>query len=116
MLIYDRHIAHLDIDDFFVAVERLRNSCLVGKPVLIGGEGDRSIVAACSSEAIAYGVHVGLPMRVALRLCRNSVVVRGDYEAYSKQSKLITDVIQDSVPLAEKSAIDQFYVDLTGYG
>lgn len=115
-MIFDanRHIAHLDIDDFFVAVERLRNSRLNGKPVLIGGEGDRGIVAACSSEAAAYGVHTGLPMRVALRLCRSSVIVHGDFEEYSKQSKIVTDVITDSVPLVEKSAIDQFYVDLTG--
>jgi DNA polymerase-4 len=114
MLIYDRHIAHLDIDDFFIAVERLRNSRLIGKPVLIGGEGDRGIVAACSGEAAAYGVHAGLPMRVALRLCKSSVIVRGDFEEYSKQSKIVTDVITDSVPLVEKAAIDQFYVDLTG--
>src|SRR5690349_5991930 len=114
MQIYDRHIAHLDIDDFFVAVERLRNSRLIGKPVLIGGEGDRGIVAACSTEAAKYGVYPGLSMRAALRLCRSSVIVRGDFEEYSKQSKLVTDVITDSVPLVEKSALDQFYIDLTG--
>lgn len=110
----NRHIAHLDVDDFFVAVERLRNSRLVGKPVLIGGEGDRGIVAACSAEASKYGIHTGLPMRVALRLCKQSIIVRVDFEEYSKQSKIVTDVITDSVPLVEKSAIDQFYVDLTG--
>ncbi len=114
MLIYDRHIAHLDIDDFFVAVERLRNSRLIGKPVLIGGEGDRGIVTACSTEAAKYGVYPGLAMRAALRLCKSAVIVRGDFEEYSKQSKLVTDVISDSVPLVEKSAIDQFYIDLTG--
>lgn len=110
----NRHIAHLDIDDFFVAIERLRNNRLVGKPVLIGGEGDRGIVVACSREAAAYGIHAGLPMRLALRLCKSSVVVRGDFESYSKQSLLVTNVITDSVPLVEKSALDQFYVDLTG--
>src|SRR5689334_5597623 len=104
-----RTIAHLDMDDFFVAVERLRNAKLVGKPLLIGGEGDRGIVAACSGEAARYGVHAGLPMRVALRLCKAGVVVRGDFEEYAKVSKLVTDVITDSVPLVEKSAIDQFY-------
>ncbi len=114
MLTYDRHIAHLDMDDFYVSVERLRNAKLAGRPVLIGGNGDRGIVAACSSEAAKFGIYPSLPMRTALRLCKYATVVKADYEEYSKQSKLITEVIRDSVPLVEKSAMDQFYIDLTG--
>lgn len=114
MLICDRHIAHLDMDDFYVSVERLRNTRLIGKPLLIGGNGDRGIVAACSTEAAKFGIYPTLPMRTALRLCKYATIVRADYEEYSKQSKLITEVIKGSVPLVEKSALHQFYVDLTG--
>ena len=114
MLTYDRHIAHIDLDSFFVSVEQLRNPKLVGKPVLIGGSSERGVVAACSYEARKFGIHSAMPMRVALRLCREAVVVKGDYEAYSKASSLVTEVVADSVPLFEKSSIDEFYIDLTG--
>lgn len=114
MLTYNRHIAHFDLDAFFVSVEQLRNPKLKGKPLLIGGSSDRGVVAACSYEARKFGIHSAMPMRTALRLCREAVVVKGDYEAYSKASKLVTDVITDSVPVFEKSSIDEFYIDLTG--
>lgn len=114
MLTYDRHIAHIDLDSFFVSVEQLRNPKLVGKPVLIGGSSERGVVAACSYEARKFGIHSAMPMQVALRLCREAIIVKGDYEAYSKASKLVTDVIDDTVPLFEKASIDEFYIDLTG--
>jgi DNA polymerase IV len=109
-----RHITHMDLDTFFVSVERLRNPKLKGKPVLIGGMSNRGVVASCSYEARDYGIHSGMPMRAALRLCRHAVVVKSDFEAYSKYSQLVTDVMRDTVPLFEKSSIDEFYIDLTG--
>jgi DNA polymerase-4 len=109
-----RHITHLDLDTFYVSVEYLRNSKLKGKPVLIGGLSDRGVVASCSYEARKFGIHSGMPMRAALRLCSHAIVVKSDFEAYSKYSKLVTDVIRDKVPLFEKASIDEFYVDLTG--
>ncbi len=114
MLTYDRHIAHLDLDTFFVSVEQLRNPKLLGKPILIGGSSDRGVVAACSYEARKFGIHSAMPMYAAKRLCKEAIVVKSDFEAYSKYSKLVTDVIKDSVPLVEKSSIDEFYVDMTG--
>ncbi len=114
MLTYDRHIAHYDMDQFFVSIERKRNTTLNGKAILIGGSNDRGIVAACSNEAAKFDIHAGMPMRIALRLCKHAMVVRADYEEYSKQSKLIFEIIKDSVPLVEKSNLDEFYVDLTG--
>jgi DNA polymerase-4 len=115
MLLYgDRHIVHLDLDTFFVSVEQLRNSKLRGKPVLIGGGNDRGVVAACSYEARQFGIHSAMPMYKALRLCPHAIVIKSDLEAYSKYSKLVTDVIKDAVPLFEKSSIDEFYIDLTG--
>ena len=109
-----RHIAHLDLDSFFVSVEQLRNPKLIGKPVLIGGTGDRGVVASCSYEARKFGIHSAMPMKVARRLCSHAIVVRGDMEQYSKYSGLVTDIIKDTVPLFEKSSIDEFYVDMTG--
>lgn len=114
MLTYNRNIAHFDLDTFFVSVEQLRNPSLRGKPVLIGGSSDRGVVSACSYEARKFGIHSAMPMRAALRLCRHALVVKSDYEAYSKYSRLVTDVIRDSVPAFEKASIDEFYIDLTG--
>ncbi|SJZ84683.1 DNA polymerase IV [Sediminibacterium ginsengisoli] len=110
----NRHIAHFDLDTFFVSVERLINPKLIGKPVLVGGSGDRGVVASCSYEARKFGIHSAMPMAVARRLCSHAVVVKGDHEAYSKYSRLVTDVIQDTVPVVEKSSIDEFYIDLSG--
>jgi DNA polymerase-4 len=109
-----RNIIHLDLDTFFVSVERLINPKLIGKPVLVGGTSDRGVVASCSYEARKFGVRSAMPMKAALRLCSDAIVVRGDYEAYSKYSHLVTDVIRDKVPLFEKSSIDEFYIDMTG--
>jgi DNA polymerase-4 len=81
---------------------------------LVGGNGDRGVVASCSYEARRFGIHSAMPMKTALRLCSHAIVVRGDYEAYSKYSNLVTDVIRNRVPLFEKSSIDEFYVDMTG--
>lgn len=109
-----RNIIHLDLDTFFVSVERLINPKLIGKPVLVGSSGDRGVVASCSYEARKFGIRSAMPTKAALRLCSDAIVVRGDYEAYSKYSHLVTDVIRDKVPLFEKSSIDEFYIDMTG--
>lgn len=109
-----RHITHMDLDTFFVSVEFLRNSKLRGKPVLIGGMSDRGVVASCSYEARKFGIHSGMPMRSALRLCSHAIVIKSDFEAYSKYSKLVTEIIKDKAPLFEKASIDEFYIDLTG--
>src|SRR5688572_20479288 len=115
MLTYDdRHIAHMDLDSFFVSVELLRNPKLRGKPVLIGGSSERGVVAACSYEARKFGIHSAMPMYAAKRLCKEAIIVKSDFEAYSKYSKLVTEVIADSTPLFEKASIDEFYIDLTG--
>lgn len=110
----DRSIAHMDLDTFFVSVERLVNSQLIGKPVLIGGASDRGVVASCSYEARQFGIHSAMPMKLARQLCPEAVLVRGDHEQYSKYSHLVTDIIADTVPLYEKTSIDEFYLDLTG--
>ena len=109
-----RTIVHLDLDAFFVSVERLMNSSLAGKPVIIGGAGDRGVVASCSYEARRFGVRSAMPMKLALNLCSQATVVRGDMENYSKYSRLVTEVIAEQAPLYEKASIDEHYLDLTG--
>ncbi len=110
----DRHIAHFDLDAFFVSVECLRNTQLKGKPLIVGGSSDRGVVAACSYEARKFGIHSAMPMRIARRLCPQAITVRGDYEVYTYYSKLVTEIIKESVPIFEKSSIDEFYIDLSG--
>lgn len=110
----DRNIIHLDLDAFFVAVERKRNSKLLGKPLIIGGCSRRGVVAACSYETRRFGVHSAMPMYLALQLCPDAVVISGDMEAYSMYSHLVTEIIADSVPAFEKSSIDEFYIDASG--
>ena len=109
-----RQIAHFDLDTFFVSVERLKNKQLIGKPVLVGGSGDRGVVAACSYEARRFGIHSAMPMALARRLCPEAIVIRGDMESYSRYSHLVTEIMQDTVPLFEKASIDEFYIDLSG--
>ena len=110
----NRHIMHMDLDSFFVSVERLINPKLVGKPVLVGGTSDRGVVASCSYEARAFGIHSAMPMRMARQLCPQAVIVRGDHEQYSNYSNMVTEIIKEKVPLYEKSSIDEFYADMTG--
>ncbi|NNF01262.1 MAG: DNA polymerase IV, partial [Bacteroidia bacterium] len=109
-----RSILHMDLDTFFVSVERLRDSRLVGKPLIIGGKGGRGVVASCSYETRKFGVHSAMPMRLALQLCPDALVISGDMEAYSKYSNMVTDVIREDSPLFEKSSIDEFYIDVSG--
>jgi DNA polymerase IV len=109
-----RHILHMDLDTFFVSVERLQNSKLVGLPVIIGGMGDRGVVAGCSYEARRFGVHSAMPMKMARQLCSDAVYIRGDMEQYSKYSNIVTDIIAERVPVYEKASIDEHYIDLTG--
>lgn len=110
----ERHIVHCDLDTFFVSVERLMNSSLEGKPVLIGGSSDRGVVASCSYEARKFGIHSAMPMRMARQLCPEAVLVKGDHDKYAYYSKQVTDIIAEYAPVVEKASIDEHYLDLTG--
>lgn len=111
---FERAVLHLDLDAFFASVECLRNAQLKDKPLLIGGSSGRGVVASCSYEARRYGIHSAMPMKMALRLCPDAVVLRGDMEVYSRVSKLITEIVASEVPVFEKASIDEFYADLSG--
>lgn len=109
-----KQITHIDLDSFFVSVECRTNSKLLGKPVAIGSAGDRGVVASCSYEARKYGVHSAMPGKLARQLCPDLIFLKGDYESYSTASNEVTKIIEESVPLFEKTSIDEFYMDMTG--
>lgn len=109
-----KNILHLDLDTFFVSCERLIDSRLQNRPLLVGGTGDRGVVAACSYETRLFGVHSGMSMKVARRLCPEAVIIKGNSGIYTKYSHLVTEIIKEKVPVFEKASVDEFYADLTG--
>lgn len=110
----DRQIVHMDLDSFFVSVERLLDSRLNNRPILIGGTSSRGVVAACSYEARDFGIHSAMPMKMAKQLCPEAIILRGNSATYSKYSQIVTEIIKESAPLFEKTSIDEFYLDFTG--
>ncbi|WP_236587576.1 DNA polymerase IV [Marivirga aurantiaca] len=108
-----RSIIHMDMDTFFVSVERLIEPKLLDKPVIIGGS-NRGVVASCSYETRKFGVHSAMPMKLALQLCPDATVISGDMEAYSRYSHQVTEIITEVAPIFEKSSVDEFYMDVSG--
>jgi DNA polymerase-4 len=104
----------MDLDTFFVSCERLLDSRLNGKPILIGGTSDRGVVAACSYEARKFGVHSAMPMKMARERCPEAIIIKGNSSTYMKYSGLVTDIIKEDSPVYEKASVDEFYIDLTG--
>lgn len=109
-----RNIVHMDLDTFFVSCERLLDSRLEGKPILIGGTSDRGVVASCSYEARRYGIHSAMPMKMAKERCPEAIVIKGNSETYSRYSRMVTEIIREASPLYEKMSVDEFYIDFTG--
>jgi len=109
-----KSIIHLDLDTFFVSAERRLDSKLNNKPLIVGGLGDRGVVAACSYETRKFGVHSGMSMKVARQLCPQSIVIKGNASTYTRFSHEVTEIIRSKVPSFEKASVDEFYADLTG--
>lgn len=109
----ERAVVHLDLDTFFVSCERLNNDKLKGVPVIIGG-GDRGVVASCSYEARFFGVRSAMPVKMALKLCPEARVIKGDMDMYSKLSHTVTEIIEEKAPVVEKASIDEHYLDISG--
>ncbi len=114
IIFMDRTIVHMDLDTFFVSCARLTNPELNGIPLIIGGGTNRGVVSSCSYEARKYGVRSAMPMGMAIKLCPDAKVVKGDMELFSKYSHMVTDVIEDKAPVMEKASIDEFYLDVSG--
>ena len=108
-----RRVAHFDLDTFFVAVERLLDPSLIGKPVLVGHPGGRGVVATASYEARVFGCHSAQPMVQALRLCPQAIVVPPS-GPYGKISRQFHAMLHEVTPIVESVGLDEAYTDLTG--
>ena len=111
-----RTIFHLDLDAFFVSVERILEPSLNGKPVIVGAnpEYGRGVIAACSYEARGYGLHSAMPIKQAYRLCPNGIYLHGHHKEYSRFSKAVKHILEPFAPRIEQASIDEFYMDFTG--
>ncbi len=110
-----RIIFHLDLDAFFVSVERILDPSLNGKPVIVGGDPHgRGVVAACSYEARSYGLHSAMPVRQAFKLCPRGIYLHGHYDEYVHFSQAVKNILSSYAPVIEQASIDEFYMDFTG--
>ncbi|MCX7013039.1 MAG: DNA polymerase IV, partial [Candidatus Sumerlaeota bacterium] len=115
MGVFQRWVLHLDLDAFFVEVERRLDPSLVGRPVIVGGPAEgRGVVASVSYEARAFGVHSAMPTAQARRLCPQAIFVAGHYEAYEEYSRRVYGKCLRYTPLAQMASIDEAYLELTG--
>jgi len=109
-----RKILHVDLDAFFCSVEELLDPSLKGKAFATGGTSDgRGVVTSCSYAARLHGVRSALPMKKALRLCPDLIVVRGHYENYSQYSKRVMNIFRNITPLVEPISIDEAFLDVS---
>jgi DNA polymerase-4 len=112
-----RTIFHLDLDAFFVSVERILDPSLNGKPVIVGGDPHgRGVVAACSYEARTYGLHSAMPIRTAYKLCPGGIYLHGHYDEYIHFSRAVKNILTYYAPVIQQASIDEFYMDFTGCG
>ena len=110
-----KYIAHLDLDCFFVSVERIKNPDLIGKPVVVGGSAEgRGVVASASYEARKFGVHSAMPTARAQRLCPNLIIVHGSHGEYGRISKKLFERLKQLAPIVERASIDEMNMDFTG--
>ena len=106
-------ILHIDLNAFFVRCEEIRNPSLIGKPVLIGHLGRAGIVSTCSYKAREFGIRSGMPMFKATALCKDAIIIPGDYNYYSKKSHEFFSFVLRYSKIVEKASIDECYVDMT---
>ena len=110
-----RTIFHLDLDAFFVSVERILDPSLNGKPVIVGGDPQgRGVVAACSYEARKFGLHSAMPIRRAFSLCPQGIYLHGNFKEYSRYSRIVKQILSKYAPQIQQASVDEYYMDFTG--
>ncbi|MGA2671263.1 MAG: DNA polymerase IV [Dehalococcoidia bacterium] len=110
-----RCIFHIDLDAFFVSVEQALNPKLKGKPVIVGGDPERrGVVASASYEARPFGIHAGMPLSKARRLCPQAIFVRANFSRYRDASNRFMEILADFSPDIEPLGVDEAYLDVTG--
>jgi DNA polymerase-4 len=108
-----RKIIHIDMDAFFASVEQLDNPELRGKPVAVGGSGERHVVAAASYEARKFGVRSAMPSVTAKRLCPGLIFVKHHFDRYEEVSSQIIDIFREYTDVVEPLSIDEAFLDVT---
>jgi DNA polymerase IV len=108
-----RKIIHIDMDAFYASVEQLDNPDLKGKPVAVGGSGERSVVAAASYEARKYGVRSAMPSTTAKKLCPQLIFVKPRFDRYHEVSSLVFEIFREFTDLIEPLSIDEAFLDVT---
>ena len=111
-----RRIMHIDLDAFFVSVEQILNPELQGKPAVVGGKSDRrGVVASASYEARKFGLHAGMPLITARRLCPQAIFIEGNFSRYRDASQRFMAILADFSPYLEPVGLDEAYLEATGF-
>jgi len=110
-----RCIFHIDLDAFFVSAEQALDPGLKGKPVIVGGDPERrGVVTSASYEARPFGIHAGMPLSKARRLCPQAILIRANFSRYKEASAKFMEILGDFSPHIEPLGIDEAYLDVTG--
>ena len=108
-----RRIIHIDMDAFYASVEQRDDPSLRGKPLAVGGVGERGVVAAASYEARRFGVHSAMPSVTARRKCPELIFVRPRFDAYREASRQIHDIFARYTHLIQPLSLDEAYLDVS---